>query len=116
VVRSGFFASRALGGRISLVRNGESRDGITWQEDEGIATLIFRYFLRYFSSTHRTALSRFRGNFHSFDPVGFAIFAIPTTRVRFVRRQLVHRFCCKSLFALAIKISFGRTRDFRVKM
>jgi hypothetical protein len=27
----------------------------------GIATLIFRYFLRYFSSTHRTDLSRFRG-------------------------------------------------------
>jgi hypothetical protein len=26
----------------------------------GIATLIFRYFLRYFSSTHRTDLSRFR--------------------------------------------------------
>ena len=26
------------------------------------------------------------------------------------------RFCCKSLFALVIKISFGRTRDFRVKM
>jgi hypothetical protein len=26
------------------------------------------------------------------------------------------RFCCKSLFALAIKISFGRRRDFRVKM
>src|ERR1700732_4718364 len=43
----------------------------------GIATLIFRYFLRYFSSTHRTDLSRFRGTFHSFDPVGFAIFAIP---------------------------------------
>jgi hypothetical protein len=42
----------------------------------GIATLIFRYFLRYFSSTHRTDLSRFRGTFHSFDPVGFAIFAI----------------------------------------
>src|SRR5580704_14380255 len=41
----------------------------------GIATLIFRYFLRYFSSTHRTDLSRFRGTFHSFDPVGFAIFA-----------------------------------------
>src|SRR4030088_993680 len=38
--------------------------------------LIFRYFLRYFSSTHRTDLSRFRGTFHSFDPVGFAIFAI----------------------------------------
>src|SRR6202022_3820972 len=37
----------------------------------------FRYFLRYFSSTHRTDLSRFRGTFHSFDPVGFAIFAIP---------------------------------------
>src|SRR6202045_3976605 len=41
----------------------------------GIATLIFRYFLRYFSSTHRADLSRFRGTFHSFDPVGFAIFA-----------------------------------------
>ena len=27
----------------------------------GIATLIFRYFLRYFSSTHRTDLSKFRG-------------------------------------------------------
>src|SRR5258708_34515975 len=26
------------------------------------------------------------------------------------------RFCCKSLFALAIKISFGCTREFRVKM
>jgi hypothetical protein len=38
----------------------------------GIATLIFRYFLRYFTSTHRTDLSRFRGTFHSFDPVGFA--------------------------------------------
>jgi hypothetical protein len=25
-------------------------------------------------------------------------------------------FCCKSLFALAIKNSFGRRRDFRVKM
>src|ERR1700730_686834 len=30
------------------------------------STLIFRYFLRYFSSTHRTDLSRFRGTFHSF--------------------------------------------------
>ena len=26
------------------------------------------------------------------------------------------RFCCKSLFALVIKISFGCTREFRVKM
>src|SRR6516162_5195810 len=26
------------------------------------------------------------------------------------------RFCCKSLFALVIKISFGCTRDFRVKI
>ena len=26
------------------------------------------------------------------------------------------RFCCKSLFALVIKIFFGCTRDFRVKM
>jgi hypothetical protein len=26
------------------------------------------------------------------------------------------RFCCKSLFALVIKISFGCRRDFRVKM
>src|SRR6202045_1369508 len=31
--------------------------------------------------------------------------------------ESVHgRFCCKSLFALVIKISFGCTRDFRVKM
>src|ERR1700731_1482987 len=44
-------------------------------EKISIATLIFRYFLRYFSSTHRADLSRFRGTFHSFDPVGFAIFA-----------------------------------------
>src|SRR6202048_4250235 len=28
----------------------------------------------------------------------------------------VGRFCCKSLFATAIKNSFGRRRDFRVKM
>src|SRR3984957_9030862 len=28
----------------------------------------------------------------------------------------VGRFCCKSLFALLIKNSFGRRRDFRVKM
>src|SRR6478672_9676898 len=47
----------------------------------GIATLILRYFLRYFSSLfffdfHRTNFSRFRRTFHSFDPVGFAIFAI----------------------------------------
>jgi hypothetical protein len=28
----------------------------------------------------------------------------------------VGRFCCKSLFALVIKISFGCTSDFRVKM
>src|SRR3984893_17654666 len=26
------------------------------------------------------------------------------------------RFCCKSLFALVIKISFGCTRDFRIKI
>ena len=48
----------------------------------GIATLIFRYFLRYFSSAHRTDLSRFRGSFHSFDPVGFAIFANSRARRR----------------------------------
>jgi hypothetical protein len=28
----------------------------------------------------------------------------------------IGRYCCKSLFALMIKISFGCTRDFRVKM
>jgi hypothetical protein len=33
-------------------------------------------FFRYFSSTHRTALSRFRGTFHSFDPVGFCYFRV----------------------------------------
>jgi hypothetical protein len=32
------------------------------------------------------------------------------------RFDAVCRFCCKSLFALAIKNSFGRRRDFRVKM
>src|ERR1700738_1216458 len=36
--------------------------------DKSRSTLIFCYFLRYFSSTHRTDLSRFRGTFHSFDP------------------------------------------------
>jgi hypothetical protein len=50
----------------------------------GIATLIFRYFLRYFSSTHRTDLSRFRGTFHSFDPVGLCYF-----RYSCRRRQLL---------------------------
>src|SRR5215813_10346465 len=30
--------------------------------------------------------------------------------------SLVGRFCCKSLFALAIKISFGCTDDFHVNM
>src|SRR6202035_2479492 len=40
----------------------------------------FSLFLRYFSSTHRTNLSRFRGTFHSFDPVGFAIFATQVVR------------------------------------
>ena len=66
----------------------------------GIATLIFRYFLRYFSSTHRTDLSRFRGTFHSFDPVGFAIFAIPTELERACPR-------CRSVrgSASAIRIS-----------
>src|SRR5258705_3596701 len=60
-----------------------------WKIDEpllsqgvAIATLIFRYFLRYFSSTHRTDLSRFRGTFHRFDPVGFAIFDIPSNLAR----------------------------------
>jgi hypothetical protein len=31
-------------------------------------------------------------------------------------RSPLGRFCCKSLFALVIKISFGCTRDFRVKI
>jgi hypothetical protein len=31
-------------------------------------------------------------------------------------RSPLGRFCCKSLFALLIKNSFGRRRDFRVKM
>jgi hypothetical protein len=30
--------------------------------------------------------------------------------------SLMGRYCCKSLFALVIKISFGCTRDFRLKM
>jgi hypothetical protein len=38
------------------------------------------------------------------------------TPTRRVRCDAKCRFCCKSLFALAIKNSFGRRRDFRVKM
>src|SRR5580704_2526467 len=34
----------------------------------------------------------------------------------FGRHSGFDRFCCKSLFALVMKISFGCTRDFRVKM
>src|SRR3984957_192064 len=48
----------------------------------GIATLIFCYFLRYFSSTHRTDLSRFRGTFHRFDPVGWHRFGRGPIRCR----------------------------------
>jgi hypothetical protein len=33
-----------------------------------------------------------------------------------VHESLLGRFCCKSPFALVIKISFGCTRDFRVKI
>ena len=33
-----------------------------------------------------------------------------------VQYDAMCRFCCKSLFALAIKNSFGRRRDFHVKM
>jgi hypothetical protein len=33
-----------------------------------------------------------------------------------MRESLAGRFCCKSLFALAVKNSFGRRRDFREKM
>jgi hypothetical protein len=33
-----------------------------------------------------------------------------------VHQSACGRFCCNSLFALAIKNSFGRRRDFRVKM
>jgi hypothetical protein len=43
---------------------------------------------------------------------------VPTATDHFaaVHQSACGRFCCKSLFALAIKISFGCTRDFRVKM
>jgi hypothetical protein len=33
-----------------------------------------------------------------------------------VHESVCGRFCCKSLFSLAIKNSFGRRRDFRIKM
>jgi hypothetical protein len=33
-----------------------------------------------------------------------------------LHESAIGRFCCKSLFALVIKISFGCTRDFRVNM
>jgi hypothetical protein len=43
--------------------------------------------------------------------------ALPATDMPLHRLQSEScRFCCKSLFALVIKISFGCTRDFRVKM
>src|SRR6202048_3430214 len=40
----------------------------------------------------------------------------PRTAYAAVHESGPGRFCCKSLFALAIKNSFGRRRDFRVKM
>ena len=39
-----------------------------------------------------------------------------TESLRSSEMTLSARFCCKSLFALAIKISFGRTGDFHVNM
>ena len=65
----------------------------------GIATLIFRYFLRYFSSTHRTDLSRFRGTFHRF--FGMCVLmktpsAIKTKRSNFSKiRKSNNRQICK---------------------
>src|ERR1700720_4678123 len=40
----------------------------------------------------------------------------PCTSFAAVHWSAPGRFCCKSLFALVIKISFGCTRDFRVNM
>jgi hypothetical protein len=44
--------------------------------------------------------------------------SVPTAMGVFaaVQESGVGRFCCKSLFALVVKISFGCTRDFRVNM
>jgi hypothetical protein len=39
-----------------------------------------------------------------------------TDEVNELRMSVCGRFCCKSLFALVIKISFGCTREFRVNM
>src|ERR1700730_13293212 len=50
-------------------------------EGLGRVGLGVRHFLMYFSLTHRTDMSRFRGTFHSFVPVGFAIFANPAPTV-----------------------------------
>src|ERR1700737_1564596 len=44
------------------------------------------------------------------EPTRCLVWFCCTASVRF------WQFCCKSLFALVIKISFGCTRDFRVKM
>src|SRR5580704_12197412 len=71
----------------------------------GIATLIFRYFLRYFSSTHRADLSRFRGTFHSFDPVGSRRFASRSIRASLFKVK------CRRAKALPTRTTDGQTRD-----
>jgi hypothetical protein len=73
---------------------GDADGEIRFHPDEAVVSAIrnvfarfafFRYFLRYFSSTPRTDLSRFRRTFHSFDPVGFAIFAIRRALAKYPR-------------------------------
>src|SRR3981081_240546 len=79
----------------------------------GIATLIFRYFLRYFSSTHRTDLSRFRGTFHSFDPVGFDLECIrepgPLERHRRGRLQPTRRPGLQQVIGQLVNWSIGQS-------
>src|SRR5260370_14926644 len=63
---------------------------VTSNRDSSLTTRRYRYF----SSTHRTDLSRFRGTFHSFDPVGFAIFAIPQAQEPAAQRPNTRRRIC----------------------
>ena len=47
---------------------------------------------------------------------GFGDTILNSMRFAAARQSAYGRFCCKSLFALLIKNSFGRRRDLRVKM
>src|SRR6266480_941973 len=67
------------------------------------------------STIHR-AKSRIRQIHHLFPLHRQVIMIWKWYEIAEVGMSPIGRFCCKSLFALVIKISFGCTHDFRVKM